>query len=818
MLISYRWLGRHVDLEGIAPDQLANDLTLSTCEVEGITEFAPHMSDVVVGHVVTRTDHPDADKLSICSVDVGSGDPLQIVCGAPNVAAGQKVCVATVGTVLPGDFKIKKSKIRGQQSMGMICSVRELEMGDEHDGIWVLPDECAVGDCVSASLDLDDWVIEVDNKSLTHRPDLWGHRGVAQEVAAIYGRSLKPLDLSMPEVGTAAALPVTIESVECSRYMGLAIDGVSSDATPAWMRQLLLAVGQRPIDRMVDLSNFVMLDLGQPNHVFDRGTFANGGIVVRTAGADSTLETLDGEQRSLVPSDLLICAGDTPVALAGVMGGGDSKVQPGCSQFFLEVATFQPAGVRRTSARLGLRTDSSARFEKHLDPTLPAQGMAHFVRLLMDMDPGVSLPMAMSDSGEWSDPACSIELDTNQVRTSLGVDLTDDEILSILERLELHAERSPSAAGQSVSIRVPSARATKDLRIAQDLVEEVGRIHRYGRVPEAALVAEVRPAPVDERRRLVRRMQDRLAGGAQMNEVISYSFQDDELLMQVGLADADYVEVINPARAGLSKVRRCVLPSLLGLLAEARRQSEDVRIFEVGKAYLPGAEGAAPTELHQLALAWSAPAIGDGAAFDAPRMLHLQGVLTDLADHLGLPRLVWALDEDPASWAHPDRCLVALLPDSLLPEGQGTPQIVGRLCDLNPAVAGRLGLAGELASDSAVALLDLDAVLGTPAAPLDYHPIPRFPGVKVDVAVLSPESVQAGQILELLEKSAKGLLHSAELFDLYRGESLGAERKSLAYHLLLQANNRTLTDKDCAKFLDRLERQLESLGCELRRS
>ncbi|MDP6739384.1 MAG: phenylalanine--tRNA ligase beta subunit-related protein, partial [Planctomycetota bacterium] len=260
-MVSIKWLGRHVDLEGFTPEQICEDLTLSTCEVEGLEPFAPHMASVRVGEVLAREPHPDADKLSLCRVAVGDEEPLQIVCGAPNVDAGQKVAVAVVGTVLPGDFKIKKSKIRGVESRGMICSVRELELGDEHDGIWVLPPDAQVGTSVAEALDIEDWVIEIDNKSLTHRPDLWGVRGLAAELGAIYDRPLKPLDLSLPEVGSESAFDVRIETSACSRYMGLVLDDVAAGPSPIWMRHLLLAVGQRPIDGLVDLSNFVMLDL-----------------------------------------------------------------------------------------------------------------------------------------------------------------------------------------------------------------------------------------------------------------------------------------------------------------------------------------------------------------------------------------------------------------------------------------------------------------------------------------------------------------------------------------------------------------------------
>ncbi|HUR27233.1 MAG TPA: phenylalanine--tRNA ligase subunit beta, partial [Planctomycetota bacterium] len=421
MHLSYRWLARHVDLTGISPQDVATDLTLSTAEVEGLTRFAPALSDVIVGHVATRVPHPDSDHLSLTTVDVGRGELLQIVCGAHNVAAGQKVAVATAGVELPGGLKLKKTKIRGVESNGMICSERELGLGDEHAGIWVLPADAAVGKPVAAALALEDWVIEIDNKSVTHRPDLWGHRGFAREIAAIRRRALKPLDTTLPSVASnAPVFPVKIESAACSRFVALSIEGAVNGRSPDWLRNLLLAVGQRPIDLFVDLSNFVMLDLGQPNHLFDRRRLAPEGIVVRDARPKEKLTTLDGTERVLEPTDLLITSGDAGVGLAGIMGGDATKVALDTTSLVLEAATFQPAVIRRPSARLGLRSDASARFEKNLSPTLALEAAAHLLRTLQQIQPSARLAAPPTDVGSWKDPARSVSLRPARVRSVLG--------------------------------------------------------------------------------------------------------------------------------------------------------------------------------------------------------------------------------------------------------------------------------------------------------------------------------------------------------------------------------------------------------------
>jgi phenylalanyl-tRNA synthetase beta chain len=812
MHVSYRWLSRHVDLEGIDAEQLAADLTLSTAEVEGVERFAPQLSDVIVGCVTSRDPHPDADKLSVCTVDVGDDSPLSIVCGAPNVAAGQKVAVATIGTVLPGDFKIKKSKIRGVESRGMICSVRELELGDEHDGIWVLPEQAETGQPVAAALGVEDWVIEIDNKSLTHRPDLWGHRGIAGEIAAIYRRELLPLDTRLPATGDEAPFPVHVESPACSRYLALRIDGARAEASPDWLRWLLLAVGQRPIDVIVDLSNFVMLDLGQPNHIFDASRLSSDGIRVRNARDGEHITTLDAEQRRLGPADLLICSGDDAVALAGVMGGEESKVGDDTSRLLLEVATFAPATVRRTSTRLGLRTDSSARFEKHLDPTLPMAAAGHFARLLQSLQPEVRFPAPITDAGEWQDPALELTLRPARVRSALGSEISDDDIIDILTRLGFDVGCS---GDRGLRVGVPSARATKDVTIEQDLIEEVGRIHRYGNIPEQTMLAAVQPPRPDPRHELVRRIQDRLAGVARFHEVLSYSFISDATLERLGWLDEPHVAVLNPMAQDEARIRRSVLPTLLGNLEANRRHHDDIRLFEIGKGYRPEAanDRGEPQQVHQLALVWASAPERVGDRFDDDRFHQLLGVVADLLSYLGVQAADWSPTESAPAWAHPAQVLTSGQNLSASPDDEP----LARVATLEPGLARAIGLANELASDVAVAEISIDVLLAAKRETRPYQPIPRYPGVKLDVAVDLPEQTPAAQLVQVISQAGKGQVADSELFDVYRGKNVDAGRKSLAYHVLLLSETKTLTDKDQAKFLTRLEKGLEALDARLRR-
>ncbi len=801
MKLSYRWLARHVDLSDTAPNEVARLLTLHVAEIEGTEPFAPQLSAVTVGHVLEREPHPDADKLGVCRVDVGAGDPLQIVCGAPNVGAGQRVAVATVGTVLPGNFKIKKSKIRGVESIGMICSVRELDLGDEHDGIWVLPDAggepAAIGQPVAEALDFCDTVFEVDNKSITHRPDLWGHRGFARELAALLGRELLPIEEKLPATGSAKGPSVEIQTPLCSRYLALAIDGVRVEASPLWMRLALLAVGQRPIDLLVDVSNYVQLDLGQPNHLFDRSRVEQG-LVIRTAGDGERMKTLDGEERELTGSDLVIASGSGPVALAGVMGGEASAVEAGTTQVLLEVANFDAITVRRTAARLGLRTDASARFEKHLDPLLVPAAAARVVQLLREVQPGLQLPQARTDVGEWTDPSSEIELDPNRVRSLLGSDISDQGIAATLTQLGFRVDGTAP-----MKIGVPSHRATRDVTIPEDLIEEVGRSIGYGAIPEAQLVAAVTPPPKDARRSLVARIQDRLSGAGRFHESLGYSFASDAALERLGASDLPHVAVINPVAEGESRVRRSVMETLIAQAARNVHHTGEVRLFEVGKGYRPesSSDSGEPAEVRELGLVLIRPRAGAEDRFDADALLELRGVLEDLLRALGLaPLKLGPLVEAPAPWLHPKATLRA-------------PGGVCEIGRLDPRVASRF----ELDHDVAIATLSIDGLLASEPLGTPYRPVPKFPGVKLDVALSCDEQRPAAELGTLIERSGKGLVASLELFDVYRGESLGEGKKSLAWHVVLQAADRTLEEKDLSKYLDRLQRSAEREGIELRR-
>ncbi|MCK5943561.1 MAG: phenylalanine--tRNA ligase subunit beta, partial [Planctomycetes bacterium] len=610
MKLSHRWLSRHVDLSGIDPKQILADLTMSTAEIEDLIRFGDGLEPLVVGHVRKRDKHPDADKLSVCQVDLGSaGGVVQIVCGAPNVDAGQRVVVIKPGDTLPaaggkGALKIKVGKIRGVESHGMICSESELGLSDEADGIFVLPKDTAIGARFVDVCPVQDWIFEIDNKSVNHRPDLWGHYGFARELAAIYGRELRPAVVpgELPKDGEA--VEIVIEDREaCPRYCGLVIHGVHSGPSPNELRWMLQAVGQRAINLPVDLTNFVMLDLGQPMHAFDARHIGGRAIRVRRARDGERITTLDGQARELVASDLLICAGDEPEALAGVMGGEGTMVEADTTSLFLESANFHATTIRRTSMRLGLRTDASTRFEKAQDPANAELAVHHFLQLLQQHCPDAVAAGPLVDPAGFTYEPQPLLLRRDRLDLKLGVALEAEQVVAILTSLSFEVEQ----VDEGFVCKAPSFRATKDIAIEDDLIEEVGRMFRYDNIPEQPLVGAVEPPPHNEELFLVRRMIEVACLELACNEVYNYSFTPDAVLDACGAKGQSYVKVSNPVAPEITRMRRHVLPSLLATVENNLRQHPDVRLVETGKGYHAEMkdEHGLPHEVRELALVFA---------------------------------------------------------------------------------------------------------------------------------------------------------------------------------------------------------------------
>ncbi|HEX6813048.1 MAG TPA: phenylalanine--tRNA ligase subunit beta [Planctomycetota bacterium] len=801
MKLSLRWLQRHVDLSGIEPKQILADLTMSTAEIEGLVRFGEGLECLVTGHVRKREKHPDADKLSVCHVDLGpAGGVLQIVCGASNVQAGQRVVVIKPGETLPaaghkGALKIKVGKIRGVESHGMICSEAELALSDEQDGILVLDPDTPIGKRFTEVAAVQDWVLEIDNKSINHRPDLWGHYGFARELAAIYRRKLAPAVVPQPLPAGGRKVEVVIEDkAGCPRYCGLVIDGVVSGPSPNELRWQLAAVGQRSINLPVDLSNYVMLDLGQPIHAFDAGHVGTGPVRVRRAKNGEAITTLDGQARKLTDQDLLICSGERPEALAGIMGGAGTMVGKTTTSLFLESASFHASTVRRTSMRLGLRTDASARFEKAQDPANAELAVHHFLQWLQKYCPSAKAAGPLVDPAGFRYEPKKVVLRRARLHQKLGLQLEDEKVADILGSLQFGV----AVTSTGFDVAVPSFRATKDIAIEDDLIEEVGRMFRYDNIPERPLHGLVEPPVRNDELFLVRRLLEVACLDHGNSEVYNYTFVPDQVLKACDALGHAYVQLQNPVAPEQTRVRRHVLPSLLASLPQNLRLHADVRLCEHGKGYHAEMVGdhKLPHEVRELAFAWS-------RREGQHPFGELREALRALLLRLGYPadmQRVWHGKDQP--WVHPSRAVAI--------DRDGSP--VGYIAHLHPGIARAM----ELPATTAIACLDVRALLANGRKIARYAPVPTFPVLPVDIALLVGEATQVAQASEFLRTIGRKLVRDVQLFEVYRGGKLPAGKKSLNFTVTLGADDRTLNDEDESKYLTKVREQAATIGGELR--
>ena len=799
MQISLNWLSDHVDLDGLEPEEIARQLTLKTALIEGLRDQRAAITGVVVGEVLTCRQHPGADRLRLCTVAYGAEAAASVVCGAPNVAAGQKVLFAPVGTALPNGVRLKAARIRGEVSEGMICAEDELGLGPEHDGILVLAAAHEPGTPATRLPGLADVVLEIDNKSVTHRPDLWGHYGFAREIAAIFERELRPLELEAGLGDGDEGPPVELEpGAGCPLYAGRCIDDEGS-RSPDWLRFRLIACGLRPRNLLVDLSNYVMLELGQPTHPFDRDTLAGGRIVVRRAKAGEKLTTLDGVERALSGQDCVIADAERAVALAGIMGGGETEVSERTRRVFLESAWFEPLGVRRTSSRLGLRTDALARFEKGLDPALVMSGLRRYALLLRRLRPEARIARHVRRAGEAAAPATAIRVGGARLRRHLGAEIPDAEIRTRLESIgcsvRLQADR--------FEVDVPSWRA-KDLTIPEDLIEEVGRLAGYDRVPAHVPVGALRLATRDGLLALEDRVREALAAQSLM-EVISYSMVPDAVLTAAGWpSDAELPRLANPLQSDAARLRPSLVPGLLARLETWLRHDAEVGAFEVGRGYgFEAAPGGPVRELREAValLAWREVR----EARDVVRAL--RAVADESWFRLGFatPPVLATWDPDRlAPWFHPRRSA------SLALQAGASP--LGWLGAISPAVLAAFDVKGS----AGLLRLDLSACVAVESTGARFRPIPRFPPVRIDLAFVLPYQLATESLRATIRSAGGKLLRAVEGFDVYRGAPLAPDERSVAFHLVFQADDRTLTDAEVERVRGRIIEAAKDLGARLR--
>ncbi len=781
MLISCNWLRRHVDLDGVDLHDLGQRFTLAVAELEKVIEVGRDLDGIVLGRVVEV--HPIVGaKIRRTLVDVGVGKPRQIVCGAPNVAAGQLVVVALPGARV-GTLTIREAQIRGVDSAGMLCSEKELGLSEDHEGIMVV-DAGAVGEPFAGQFSVADTLYEIDNKSLTHRPDLWGHRGIAREIAALLDRPLKPLKLDVPFTDERPLQLEVQDPQRCPRYSAVTLDGLSVGPSPLWLRLLLSRVGMRPISNIVDATNFVMLDLGNPLHAFDRRHIAGGRVVVRRAGDGEPFRTLDGVTRQLTTDDLVIADAERGVALAGVMGGENSEIRDDTTSIILESAAFDAAGVRLTSQRLGLRTESSARFEKSLDPRLPETAAWAFCQLLMELVDGAHVTSAYMDVAAPLPDPLRITLRPRVVRSKLGIaDLCVERIIGILTGLEFSVT---DAGDDQLHVEVPSFRATKDIALEIDLVEEIGRVYGYDNIiPQSANVRIRRPHS-NARKKFEQRVRTHLSRASGFDEVLTYSFDFDPHLERIGAAHPNRLLMANPISQDMRGLRRHLAPNLLLALQRNDRDWHQIDLFEVGRVFV--AEDPTRPELPQqpttLGVVTALESV-DGA--DATTFKRLKGVLAGLA--LAVEREAPRLEQGGVEhgWCHPIRQARLWVGDVA----------VGYLAQVHPLTSHQLDLRK---AEVALLELDLQAWRAAPKVEAGYAPLPRFPAVFRDFAVVVEEHVTAAAIAEAIREV--DLVSDVEFQSVYRGQGVAEGKKSMAWSVTARHPGQTLDDEHVKRLED----------------
>ncbi|MEW9573293.1 phenylalanine--tRNA ligase subunit beta [Rhodanobacter sp. Si-c] len=770
MKFSENWLRELVDVQADRA-QLAHALTMAGLEVEELTPLGEGLDGVVVAEIVGAEKHPEADRLQVCKVDAGQGEPLQIVCGAPNARIGIKVPLATVGAKLPGGIVIKVAKLRGVESFGMLCSAKELGIDADASGLLELPADAPAGQPLAAYLGLPDASIEL--KLTPNRPDCLGLYGLAHDVAALFGSHVKTGEQPAALVSSEARRGIRLEAgKDAPRYLGRIIEGIDPAArTPLWLAERLRRAGLRPISVVVDITNYVMLELGQPMHAFDNDRL-DGDIVVRHARPGETLKLLDGSEATLDEGFVLIADERKPLAVAGVMGGLDSRVTDATHNIFFEAAHFAPAAIMGRARKLGLHTDASHRFERGVDPELPRRALERATELLLAIAGGKAGPVLVAENlADLPQPA-PVTLRRARLRRVLGVDVADAEVARIFTALGMQVE--PQADGWRIT--APSSRF--DIEREEDLVEEVARIFGYDNIPTATPAGALALAAEPEARIGELALREQLAARGYF-EAVNLSFVSAELLARWSLAGQG-VPLANPLSADLAVMRPSLLPGLVEALRHNRaRQQERVRLFEVARVF--GA-GDPPVETPSLAIV----ACGNARAEqwgEPSRMLDffdLKGDLDALLAWGGEPQR-WAAHADglPA-WLHPGRGA------RLSRDGE----TVGWLGALHPQLAKAL----DLGPDVHVLELALEPLLARrlPKA----QPVARFPSVRRDIAVEVPESVAWSWIGEVVRSSLGEVLKELRLFDRYSGKGVEAGRKSLAMGLILQDASRTLTDND----------------------
>ncbi|HDW2809301.1 TPA: phenylalanine--tRNA ligase subunit beta [Staphylococcus aureus] len=800
MLISNEWLKEYVTIDD-SVSNLAERITRTGIEVDDLIDYTKDIKNLVVGFVKSKEKHPDADKLNVCQVDIGEDEPVQIVCGAPNVDAGQYVIVAKVGGRLPGGIKIKRAKLRGERSEGMICSLQEIGISSNYipksfeSGIYVFSESQVPGTDALQALYLDDQVMEFD---LTpNRADALSMIGTAYEVAALYNTKMTKPETTSNELELSAndELTVTIENEDkVPYYSARVVHNVTIEPSPIWMQARLIKAGIRPINNVVDISNYVLLEYGQPLHMFDQDAIGSQQIVVRQANEGEKMTTLDDTERELLTSDIVITNGQTPIALAGVMGGDFSEVKEHTSNIVIEGAIFDSVSIRHTSRRLNLRSESSSRFEKGIATEFVDEAVDRACYLLQTYANGKVLKDRVS-SGELGAFITPIDITADKINRTIGFDLSQNDIVTIFNQLGFDTEINDDV----ITVQVPSRR--KDITIKEDLIEEVARIYGYDDIPSTLPVFEKVTSGQLTDRQYKTRMVKEVLEGAGLDQAITYSLVSKEDATAFAMQQRQTIDLLMPMSEAHASLRQSLLPHLIEAASyNVARKNKDVKLFEIGNVFFANGEGELPDQVEYL----SGILTGDYVVNqwqgkkETVDFYLAKGVVDRVSEKLNLEFSYRRADIDGL---HPGRTAEILLEN----------KVVGFIGELHPTLAADNDLKRTYVFE-----LNFDALMAVSVGYINYQPIPIFPGMSRDIALEVDQNIPAADLLSTIHAHGGNILKDTLVFDVYQGEHLEKGKKSIAIRLNYLDTEETLTDERVSKVQAEIEATLIEQGAVIR--
>lgn len=774
MKLNRKWLNEEfVDLSGVPDREFVETMTIAGQKVETYERLDAELRNVVVGRVVSITRHTNSDHMWVCQIDVGAGEPVQIVTGAQNVHEGDLVPVAQHNSWLPGGVHITKGKLRGEVSNGMLCSLKELGLTLNdfpyaiEDGIWILQEDCKPGDDINTVIGNDDTV--VDFEITNNRPDCYSILGLAREAAAAFNKSMRHHD---PVVRGGAAgelselLEVEVPAEDlCRRYTARMVRNVKIAPSPKWLRQRLRANGVRPINNIVDITNYVMLEYGQPMHAFDYRYVGSGKIIVRRSEPGEVLTTLDGNVRTLTPGMLVIADETKPIGLAGIMGGENSEIIDDTVDVVFESANFNGTSIRQTALALGMRTEASGKFEKNIDPLLTLPAVDRACELVELLGAGEVMDGVIDVLNDIPEPR-TIELEPDRINALLGTDISEADMVEYLRRLEIPVEGN--------EIRVPSWRP--DLVGMADIAEEVGRLFGYNNIPTTTFRGAATEGGYTEAMKLENRAGS-LCRSLGYSEILTYSFVSPSIFDQIRLPEdsslRNAMRIQNPLGEDASIMRTVALPSMLAILARNNAYHNDaVKLYELAKVYLPKPGQILPDEPKHLVL---------GTYGEHEDFFKMKGEIEAFLRGMNVPEARYTAEKHNPTF-HPGRCARVSVGGVDL----------GCFGQIHPLVARSYGIDGEIFA----AELNFTALLSLQLPEKTYTPLPKYPAVTRDIAVVCGEAVTVAALSDCIRAAGGKLLRSVELFDIYRGKGIASGSKSAAFRLTLRADDRTLTDAD----------------------